>query len=302
MTAEEVLQLLEDIHGGKVNPHNLPEGLYEKTADVLKTGLLEGFGGDIAILGDRDLELMEELTENIYHFSAAKTYQQVRDMTDALFDDEGQLRRWADFKEMADKIFGQYNENWLRAERDTAIASGQSGVRWNRIEAEKDTLPMLRMSVVEDQNTSEICAPLDGITLPVDDPFWSEYYPPNHYNCRSTVEQLEDGVAVSSKEVVASATKHADEDMDDSFKMNVGKDRVVFSDEHPYFEVEPKDRGFAADNFGLPWPDVGDDEGPGPVKNRSREEVIVRTAEALHWGNKQMEEARREWFGGRRRY
>jgi hypothetical protein len=132
------------------------------------------------------------------------------------------------------------------------------GVRWNRIEAEKDILPLIRLSVVEDENTSDICEPLDGITLPVDDPFWNEFYPPNHFRCRTTAEQLEAHAGVSSKEDVERAAEHADKEMDDAFKMNVGKDKVVFSDEHPYFDIEPKDRGFAADNFGLPIP--GDDE------------------------------------------
>lgn len=252
---DELKNLLEKIHEGEIDEYDLPEDLYYKIADYLKQALYEGFGGGLDAFEGTDLELLEELRENIYHFSAAKTFQQVRDMTDALLDDDGKLRSWQDFKEIAGQIFDQYNENWLRAERDTAVASGQNGVRWNRIEDEKDTLPLLRMSVVEDQNTSEICAPLDGITLPVDDPFWDEYYPPNHFNCRSTVEQLEDGAAVSSKEMVGKAVEHADQEMDDSFKMNVGKDKVVFSDEHPYFEVEPKDRGFAADNFGLPIPE-----------------------------------------------
>jgi hypothetical protein len=38
------------------------------------------------------------------------------------------------------------------------------------------------------------------------------------------------------------------------FKMNVGLDKVVFSDKHPYFDVEPKDKKFARNNFDLPIP------------------------------------------------
>jgi hypothetical protein len=117
---------------------------------------------------------------------------------------------------------------------------------------------MLRLSVVEDDNTSDICEPLDGITLPVDDPFWDEYYPPNHFRCRTTVEQLEEDANPSSKAEVAEAVEHADKEMDDVFKMNVGKDKVVFNEDHPYFEVPPNDRRFAANNFDLPIP--GDDD------------------------------------------
>ena len=114
------------------------------------------------------------------------------------------------------------------------------------------------MSVVEDDNTSEICEPLDDICLPVDDDFWDEFYPPNHFNCRSTVEQLDefDGKkALSSKDDVDEAEKHADKHMQDIFRMNVGKDGVVFKEDHPYFIVPKEDKPFAQKNFGLDIPD-----------------------------------------------
>lgn len=259
MTEDEIRQLLEDIHGGKIDPENLPEGLYMKTADVLIKGLGKGFGTDVPNMSETDLELLDQLTDNIYMFSAAKTYQQIREMTDALTDDEGNVRTFREFKEAAGKIVDTYNQNYLSAEYDTAIASGQAGVYWNHIEANKAILPYLKMSVVEDANTSDICEPLDGITLPVDDPFWNIYYPPNHFRCRSTVEQLDqDDAKVSSPDQVDKAKEHADKDMDDLFRMNVGKDKIVFKDDHPYFDVAPKDRDLASNNFNLPIP--GDED------------------------------------------
>lgn len=255
MTDDDIRKLLKGIHGGDIDPENLPEDLYYATVDVLTKGLGEGFGTDVEMMSDTDLDLLDELTENIYIFSAAKTYQQVQEMTDALKDDAGNIRSFPDFKVEADKIFGTYNKEYLSAEYDTAIASGQAGVRWNNIEKDKATLPFLRMSVVEDANTSDICEPLDGITLPVDDPFWNTYYPPNHFRCRTTVEQLDqDDARVSSAGEVSKATEHADKEMDAVFKMNVGKDKVVFSDAHPYFDVAPKDRDLAKKNFNLPIP------------------------------------------------
>lgn len=254
-TDDQIKKLLEDIHDGDVTEYELPEDLYTAIAEFLKKGLYDGFGGDLSAFEGSDLELLTELRENIYMFSAAKTFQQVRDMTDLLVDPEGKIRPFSNFEDLASQVFDQYNENWLSAEYDTAIGSGQAGVRWNRIESEKATLPMLRMSVVEDDNTSDICEPLDGITLPVEDPFWDEYYPPNHFRCRTTVEQLEEDAVPSSSADVGAAVEHADKDMQPEFKMNVGKDKVVFNDEHPYFDVAPKDKGFAADNFGLPIPE-----------------------------------------------
>ena len=123
----------------------------------------------------------------------------------------------------------------------------------NEIEKNKDTLPMLRYSAVMDPNTSEICAPLDGIVAPVDDEVWATIAPLNHFNCRCVLLQETSDVEKTdgNQEKVDEVTK----DMQPLFKMNPGKDKVIFDDKHPYFQVEKKDRAFAADNFGLPIPD-----------------------------------------------
>ena len=43
------------------------------------------------------------------------------------------------------------------------------------------------------------------------------------------------------------------------FKMNPGKDKVIFNKEHPYFDVAPKDKDFAKRNFDLPIPKLKKD-------------------------------------------
>ena len=44
------------------------------------------------------------------------------------------------------------------------------------------------------------------------------------------------------------------EKMDDTFKMNTGKDGYIFKEDHPYFSVPKADVEFAQNNFGLPLP------------------------------------------------
>ena len=253
----EIENLLQGIYDGSITEYDLPENLYYAIADYLKKGLYKGFGGSLEdfAVDSVDLDLLTELRENIYMFSAAKTFQQVSDMSEVLEATDN----FKDFKEHAGEIFGLYNDTYLKTEYDTSVASGQMGVKWNQIQAEKHILPYVRLDVVEDDNTSDICEPLDGITVPVDDPFLDDYYPPNHWKCRTIAVQVsEDDAEPSSKDDIEAAEDHADEHMQDIFKMNVGKDRVVFSDEHPYFDVSKEDKGFARDNFGLPIPEDDD--------------------------------------------
>lgn len=63
--------------------------------------------------------------------------------------------------------------------------------------------PYWQFRATIDKRTSDICEPLNGTTLPADDPFWAGATPPLHYQCRSlvvplTVEQAEaEGIADS---------------------------------------------------------------------------------------------------------
>lgn len=249
-------RLIEAIYEEEITEYELPENLYFAIANYLKKGLYEGFGETLATVEAEsiDADLLLQLRENIYMFSGAKTFQQVKEMSEAItFGDD--VRPFAEFKELAGKIFDTYNEVWLQTEYNTAIAEAQNAVRWNEVEKNKKTLPLLKYSAVMDPNTSDICAPLDGTTLKVDDPFWNSFMPPNHFNCRCTVEQMtEDEGEVTPDAEVKELEKTVGDEMQDLFKMNPGKDKVVFNEDHPYFDVDKKDQGFAETNFGLPIP------------------------------------------------
>jgi SPP1 gp7 family putative phage head morphogenesis protein len=255
---EQIDDLIKGLFNGSVTSHDLPEDLYFAIAEHLKDGLYKGFGGQLKDFpaDSVDRELLEKLRENIYMFSGAKTYQQVLEMRDALTNEDGRVATFKEFRDTAADIFDKYNQNWLRTEYDTAIGQAQSAAHWSEIETKKGVLPFLKYSAIEDENTSEICAPLDGVCLPVDDDFWSIYMPLNHFNCRCTVEQLpaDEAEPTSESGIKEAKDATAEAGMRDEFKMNPGKDGYVFSPEHPYFDVAPQDRTFAENNFDLPIP------------------------------------------------
>jgi SPP1 gp7 family putative phage head morphogenesis protein len=45
---------------------------------------------------------------------------------------------------------------------------------------------------VRDGRTTDLCVSLDQQVYPADDPFWSYFYPPNHWRCRARVRSLSD--------------------------------------------------------------------------------------------------------------
>ena len=213
----------------------------------------EKSGSTLKTLPKNNKALLEDLRGNIYMFSAAKTFQQVLELNDKLIDEHGTVRPFNEFKKDADRIFDTYDKDYLKTEYDTAIGQGLMANQWQRIQREKDILPYLQYSTIGDP--CDICAPLDGLTAPVDDPIWDTIMPMNHFNCGCIVEQLdkEEGEASATKNI-SEITGPAIDKMSDAFKINPGKDGYVFSLEHPYFTVPKKYKELAEKNFNLKIP------------------------------------------------
>src|SRR5690606_9023503 len=105
---------------------------------------------------------------------------------------DGNVREFGDFKREAQQISGQ-QMRWLRTEYDSAIGGAQMASKWLSIQEDKEEFPLLQFDAVMDRHTSKLCGSLNKVIRPVDDPFWKIYFPPNHFNCRSTVRQLREG-------------------------------------------------------------------------------------------------------------
>jgi SPP1 gp7 family putative phage head morphogenesis protein len=52
------------------------------------------------------------------------------------------------------------------------------------------TRPYGQYSAIRDRRTTSQCLNRDGVILPLDDPWWDENYPANHFRCRARVTTL----------------------------------------------------------------------------------------------------------------
>jgi SPP1 gp7 family putative phage head morphogenesis protein len=286
-TDAQIQKLLDGIFSGKITEYALPDSLYFAIADYLKKGVYEGFGKTLYEASGKDLELLAELRENIYMFSAAKTFQQVKEISGLLIDENGNLRSQKEFNALGAKSYDTWNNAWGKTEYNTAIGQAQQASKWTEVEKNKSFLPNLRYSAVVDPNTSDICLPLDGMVAPVDDPVWNTVAPLNHFNCRCVLEQVEEDTKPT--EGNEERVKGVHEEMQDVFKMNSGKDGYIFKDDHPYFEVAPKDKAYAARNFDLPIPDAAKEAGqpiPGAnVPDYDKNPLLKENVDKLIAGN-----------------
>ena len=250
----DLSDLLDGIFSGEVTEYEIPESLYLSIAEYLRKGLYHGFGGSLEDFeGSKDLELLTELRENVYMFSAAKSFSEIKELRSMLIDDEGNLRDKKDFLFHAEQVAEVYDDAWARTEYHTAVFQSKEAVMWNSFEREKDIFPNLIYQTVGD--ACAICQPLDGLIAPVGDAVWNEIAPTNHFNCECVLLQEDQEKDITPKEEKEAIYNDVTSDMSDVFKMNAGKDRYIFSPEHPYFDVAKKDKDFAKENFGLLIPD-----------------------------------------------
>jgi SPP1 gp7 family putative phage head morphogenesis protein len=104
----------------------------------------------------------------------------------------------------------------FRTQTQIAYSAGRAS-GWREPDID-DILWGFEYSAVLDDRTTDLCNSLNGVRKPKDDPFWSRFTPPNHWNCRSTaIEIFKD-----ERLAVADETPAELEDPQDGFAFNPG--------------------------------------------------------------------------------
>jgi SPP1 gp7 family putative phage head morphogenesis protein len=219
-------EIAKDLHNGKLKPADLHPDLISKTYNELEKGAAEGYGKSWLKIDTANTKTVQQLKQNIYRFSGAKTYQQLAEMNSFLVDSTGKIRTYSEFKRKIDVVHQKYNRNYLQAEYQTAKRSAQAARQWKGFEDNKDLFPNLKYMTVDDDKVRHDHEKLHGIIKPVDHNFWNTHYPPNGWRCRCYVKQTTE----------ASNSIKVTTDPDKGFGLNVGKTNNVFNEnEHPYF-------------------------------------------------------------------
>lgn len=83
-----------------------------------------------------------------------------------------------------DTVTTTFDPSRLKLIYDTNTRMAHSAGRWERFERNKASHPYIRYITKRDERVREWHRKWDGITLPVDHPFWDTHYPPNGHHCR----------------------------------------------------------------------------------------------------------------------
>ncbi len=223
--------------------------LHLKTAKKLINAIDKGLNtSELTDDEDSRKKLAEKLKQNIYPFSAAKSFTQMLYYRDMMVGNDGTVLGVDSFvKKIADtgEIF---NKKYLEAEYENAYYSTIMADKWERF-SEDD---YLQYSTVGDRNVRPSHAVLDKYTAPKSDSFWKNNYPPNGWGCRCTV--IPGKANYQNKLTPQEAGRQLkEENRDTPFYTNVGERKLIFKDNHPYFiNSKGKEANLSWQDYGLP--------------------------------------------------
>lgn len=233
LTKIEIQTLINGILSGLFTIEQLPKFLQLAIFQDLEKALVRGMNiPKIQKISPKEqLTAFLQVSRNLRHFSAAKTYQVIKNVGLMATPDE-----------MAEK-FKLYMNTYQGVEKDLVIKQGQTVQDWFVFDDQKDLFPYLRYVTAQDERVRHSHAALHGIIKRVDNAFWDEFLPLNGYRCRCTVEQLEQ--AVESKILPNEMKLHKD-NVTLQFRNNPAKTGYIFKetgkDKHPYFKIPEKDQ------------------------------------------------------------
>lgn len=210
--------------GGKEQPI-VSEPLFKISNDALQQGINSVFSEPE--FGKKNEEFINEFRHNTAVFAAFKNHQQTNDILALLYDEDGNLRSFREFKKLALQVSKDYNVNWLQTEYNTAVRAARSAVNYRKALETKHIYPNLEYiestaSVQREEHLEYV-----GTILPIEHPWWDTHMPPSAWNCACSVRPTNKDVTPVPGE----------EKVNPVFQNNPGKTaELVNLKEHPYIK------------------------------------------------------------------
>lgn len=229
-----VEQSIKDIFKDRKWSKETEKAFFAEVYKHYDKGVEKGFGKTFVdvLYNSPDFELLSNLKYNAASLAAFKNHNNSNDVLLALFDEDGKMRNFKDFKVAATSINEKYNNRWLKTEYDTAVAQANAASQWQEFENDKALYPNLKYIQIDRDTKNQAHVKWDGLILPIDHPFWNNHYPPNDWGCGCSVEQTDEAVKsknINFKKVI---------DNKPGFNLNAGKEGKIVDDNHPYFKIE----------------------------------------------------------------
>ena len=179
--------------------------------------------------------MRRRLERSNYIFSGLKTFHELNEAFPSLIDENGGRKPFERFLNDVQKIDGTYNRNYLRAEYNFVQSSAEMAAKWEQFAEDGDRYNLQYRTAGDDKVRPEHAA-LNGVTLPMTDPFWESYYPPNGWGCRCTVVQVRKSKypVTPQDEAMARGEEALQSDTKGIFRFNAGREQKAVPDYNQY--------------------------------------------------------------------
>ncbi len=179
--------------------------------------------------------MRKRLSRSNYIFSGMKAFHELNESFPSLVDENGNRKTFERFLKDVQSIDDTYNSNYLRSEYNFVQSSAEMAAKWESFMQDGDRY-YLQYRTANDGKVRPEHAVLHGVTLPITDSFWEEYYPPNGWNCRCTVVQVRKSryPATPHDEAMALGEEALQYDTKGMFRFNPGKQEKSVPDYNPY--------------------------------------------------------------------
>ncbi|MBR1463463.1 MAG: minor capsid protein [Prevotella sp.] len=180
-------------------------------------------------------DMRQRLERSNWIFSGMKTFHELNEAFPSLTNEDGSRKSFERFLNDVQKIDDTYNRNYLRSEYNFVQSSADMAAKWEEFAADGDRY-LLQYRTAGDDKVRPEHAELNGVTLPIDDGFWAEYYPPNGWNCRCTVVQVRRGKyeVTPHDEAMTRGEIALQRDTRGIFRFNSGIQQKTVPDYNPY--------------------------------------------------------------------
>ena len=213
--------------------------LFGHTFETLDKGLRDTFG--TPAWGTPDRDFLEYASKNLAIFSGFKTLQQQKELHNLLFDKNGNMKSFDQFRKDTANVLDKYNQNWLRTEYNTLVARARFASDWKKFEKNKDLYPNLKWlpsSSIDKRDGHKL---FYNKVWPINDPFWNTNYPGNLWNCKCGIKSTSEGAEP--------VKKHNHSKPNPGLDKNPGKTGEMFTDSHPYIKEATKSDRKTVDKY-----------------------------------------------------
>jgi SPP1 gp7 family putative phage head morphogenesis protein len=216
---EEYLRRIFEKTIDKVDP-----AMWRLTFDALISEVTKGLGINPAKIDTKTAlyKLFIDLQADTARFAAFRQFQQ-QIQIEALLKEGASFEN---FKKEASPVVDQFRE-YAKTEKQSAFAQAAAAERWQGFAENADIYPNLEWRTAGDSDVRDDHRKLDGLILPISDPFWKSHTPPLGWGCRCEVIQTD---APTDKKEGYEKTEAPK-----GFDGNPGIDRKLFSDSAGYY-------------------------------------------------------------------